>query len=89
MGIALNVRDGLLPINRLRHPPKKDTNGWYIWAGEVLSDEGDFFKPLHIEHILDWCPQAEKFLALPPGWRFLITDDYEDVWFDETLLIIE
>ena len=89
VGIALNVREGLLPLNGLRHPPSDDTNGWYIWGGEVLSNDDDFFKPLHIEHILDWCPQVVKFLALPPGWRFLIAGDYEDVWFDETLLRIE
>jgi hypothetical protein len=28
------------------------------------------------------------YLALPPGWRFLIAPDYEDVWFDESLLHI-
>ena len=89
VGIALNVRDGLMPINGLRHPQREDANGWYIWAGEVLSSEDDFFKPLHIEHIPGWCPQVKKFLALPPGWRFLIAGNYEDVWFDETLLAID
>ncbi|WP_459166268.1 hypothetical protein [Sinorhizobium meliloti] len=23
---------------------------------------------------------------MPPGWRFLIANGYEDVWYDETLL---
>jgi hypothetical protein len=86
LGIALNVHEGLSPINGLRHPPINDTNGWYIWAGETLSTANDFFQPLHIEHIANWCPQIVKFLALPPGWRFLIAGDYEDVWFDKSLL---
>lgn len=86
VGISLNVKLGLQPINGLRHQPSGDTSGWYIWAGEELSDAPDFFKPLHILHIKDWCPEIEKYLALPPGWRFLIADGYEDVWFDETLL---
>jgi hypothetical protein len=89
IGIALNVQEGLLPINGLRHPESGTTNGWYVWAGEVLSQDSDFFQPLHVEHITNWCPQIEKFLALPPGWRFLIAGDYEDVWFDETLLEID
>ena len=86
IGLALNVRDGVLPINGLRHPPQGDTTGWYVWAGEELSDSLDFFKPLHIEHLDEWCPQIKKYLGLAPGWRFLITSEHEDVWFDETLM---
>lgn len=86
VGIALNVRDGVAPINGLRHSPEGDTTGWYIWAGEELSADPDFFKPLHVEHLPDWCPQVQKYLGLPPGWRFLIAGDYEDVWYDESLL---
>lgn len=48
VGIAMNVRTGLLPINGLRHPPEGDTTGWYIWAGEELSQEPGFFVPLHV-----------------------------------------
>jgi hypothetical protein len=46
VGIARNVRDGLWPLNGLRHPV----------AGETS------------------------------GWRFLVAPDFEDVWFDESLL---
>ena len=88
VGIALNVRDGIVPVNGFRHPPEGDTTGWYIYAGEELSDDPDFFQPLHIEHISDWCPQIKKYLGLPPGWRFLIAGNFEDVWFDESLLDI-
>lgn len=86
MGIALNVKKGVKPINGLRHQPENGTSGWYIWAGEKLSEDPEFFKPLHHEHVSDWEPSIVKFLALPPGWRFLINGDYEDVWFDESLL---
>jgi hypothetical protein len=89
VGISLNVRDGAVPINGLRHPPEGDTTGWYIYAGEgVIPNDDAFFKPLHVIHIDDWCPQIKKYLGLPPGWRFLIAGDYEDVWFDENLLNI-
>ena len=88
LGIALNVREGVMPINGLRHPPEGDTTGWYIWAGEELSNAPDFFKPLHVEHLSEWCPQVHKYLGLPPGWRFLVAGDYEDGWYDESLLDI-
>lgn len=86
IGIAMNARTGLLPLNGLRHPSEGDTTGWYIWAGEKMSESPDYFAPLHVEHLHEWCPQVIKFLGLPPGWRFLVAKDHEDVWFDESLL---
>jgi hypothetical protein len=86
LGISLNVRTDLLPLNGLRHPPANGSNGWFIWAGDVLEPREDFFVPLHLQHVGDWRREALKFLALPPGWRFLVADAHEDVWFDATLL---
>ena len=86
VGIARNVKMGLKPLNGLRHPPDGDTCGWYIWAGETLSNDPDFFVPLHVEHLIEWCPEALKYLGLPPGWRFLTNGVYEDVWEDKSLL---
>ena len=86
VGLARNVRQGVLPINGVRHVPVGDTSGWYIWAGETLSVAEDFFQPLHIGHLHEDCPQVIKYLGLAPGWRFLIAGDYEDVWFDADVL---
>ena len=86
LGIAESVRGGLVPLNGLRHRPTVDTSGWFIWAGEVLSSEPNFFVPLHVEHVSEWCPSVEKFLGLPPGSRFLLAGDHEDVWEDASLL---
>lgn len=86
LGIAKNVLDRMLPINGLRHPPAGDTTGWYIWAGETLSSDDDFFVSLHVSHLEQWCPQAIPFLGLPPGWRFIAAPGHEDVWFDPDLL---
>ena len=85
IGISANVKNGELPIHGLRHPMEGDTTGWYIWAGNY-SDDKDFFKPLHVEHVRDWNPIIEKYLGLAPGWRFLVTKEYEDVWEDVSLL---
>jgi hypothetical protein len=67
-------------------PPAGDTTGWYIWAGDHLSDDPTFFVPLHVEHLDEWAPQVLKFLGLAPGWRFLVAGEYEDVWYDPNLL---
>ncbi|MCE9686347.1 hypothetical protein LZP73_08995 [Shewanella sp. AS16] len=71
---------GKLPINGLRHNPEKGTCGWYIWCGEEMSEDSDFFKPLHVSHIKEYLPEIEQYLSLSPGYRFLVADGYEDVW---------
>jgi len=89
VGITKNIKDGILPINGLRHPREGDTTGWYIWAGEEFSEDPNFFVPLHVEHLKEWCPRIIKYLGLPPGYRFLLGEgDYEDVWEDPSLLEI-
>ncbi len=87
LGISLNVKSSILPINGLRHPPELPTNGWYIWGGETFPDD-DAFKALHYSHVATWNPLIAKYLSLPPGWRFLTDGSYEDVWFDRSLLDI-
>jgi len=86
VGISLNVKKGIWPINGFRHPITGDTTGWYIWAGEEFSTDPNFFVPLHIEHLEEWCPIIMKYLGLAPGWRFLLAPGYEDVWEDSRLL---
>jgi len=72
----------------LRHPANGDTTGWYIWAGTAQSDDPEFFQAVHVRHLEHLCPVVLSFLALPPGWRFLIAPGFEDVWFDESLLSV-
>jgi len=84
-GFALSTK-GMLPINGLRHPARNDTNGWYIWCGEVYSEAKDFFDSLHTYHIYEEDPNIGRLLGLPPGYRFLLAGDYLDVWYDESLL---
>ena len=86
VGISPNVRSGLMPINGLRHRPHGETCGWYIWAGDEMGTGDDFFVPLHVSHLGEWCPQVLPYLGLPPGCRFLLAPEHEDVWFDEGLL---
>jgi hypothetical protein len=87
LGLAIQTV-GQKPINGLRHPPTSTTNGWYIWNGEGWSSDEDFFAPLHTSHVGDYVPQVIEFLGLPPGSRFLLSENHVDVWFDELLLKI-
>jgi hypothetical protein len=86
LGIALATL-GKSPIDGLRNPPENGTNGWYLWCGTELPQEPDAFSPLHVEHVANYLPEAEEYLSLPPGYRFLIDgSNYEDAWLDESLL---
>jgi hypothetical protein len=85
LGVSRSAMSGEWPIHGLRHPPEGDTNGWYVWAGE-FSDDPAFFLPLHMEHVPDEVPAIARYMALPPGFRFLIAPDHEDVWEDTSLL---
>jgi hypothetical protein len=40
------------------------------------------------EHVVSESAQFVAYLGLAPGWRFMIGEGgYEDVWFDESLLV--
>lgn len=87
VGVALDSLDQL-PLNGVRVQPVAGTSGWYIWGGEY-SEAADFFDPLHHAHMAERCPEALPFLALPPGWRFLVAPGHIDVWFDSVAQSIE
>jgi hypothetical protein len=38
------------------------------------------------DHLVERLPAVANLLGLPPGYRFLLADAYEEVWFDENLL---
>jgi len=86
VGISKNFFSGALPLNGLRYLQEGDSCGWFLWAGEELSEERDFFEVWHAHHLIERRADIAKYLGLAPGWRFLIADDYEDVWFDSKLL---
>ncbi|WP_320200619.1 immunity protein Imm33 domain-containing protein (plasmid) [Agrobacterium sp. rho-13.3] len=70
------------PIYGVRVRPTDDTSGWYFWGGEYSDDDG-FFYSVHGFHVLERLPELGKYLALPPGYKFILDDEgYEDVWYD-------
>lgn len=80
VGIALDSL-GNVSLHAVRLNPENGTCGWYIYGGEY-SDDADFYQPLHVAHLGDYCPSILPCLALPPGRRVLLAPGDEDVWFD-------
>lgn len=85
IGISKNTVTGAYPLHGLRHNIDGGTTGWYIWSGE-WSDDPHFFEPLHVFHLERRCPELLKYLGFPPGTRFLIMKDHQDIWTDPSLL---
>jgi hypothetical protein len=85
VGLAVSTL-GALPVNGLRHPPTENMSGWFIWCGAELSEDQNFFSPLHVLHLEEKCPEVLRFLGLPAGYRFLLAGDHVDVWSDPKLL---
>jgi len=85
LGFAKSTK-GKIPINGLRHPEKCETSGWYLWCGENYSEAADFFDALCAKHVYQDYPEIRKLLGLPAGYRFLLAENYCDVWYDAHLL---
>ncbi len=85
VGFARDFDLQVLPANGVRYAPEGNATGWYLWTGPELSEDPDYFLPVAVEHLEELCPDLLKYLALPPGWRFLTAEKYEDVWRDEDI----
>ncbi|MBV9514094.1 MAG: hypothetical protein JO280_08670 [Mycobacteriaceae bacterium] len=80
VGIALQTL-GRVPVHGVRLPPTETTCGWYIYAGDEWSDDPNFYLPLCVEHMAEYCKFALPFFCLPPGWRFMTDGQGSiDVW---------
>lgn len=84
-GVAANLTADAFPVNGLRHA-EGSTSGWFLWAGNELPSDPDFFQPLHVRHLLNRCPGVLPYIGLAPGWRFILAPGHEDVWYDGALL---
>lgn len=92
IAISKNVKDpNVEPLNGLRHPITKENKvGWYLWAGEELLTDFDFFEKIHLVHLKEFWPEAIKFLGLCSGSRFILDKHgYTDIWIDESLSNID
>jgi len=86
VAIAHNVRSGLRPLSGMRYLPTGNSCGWFLWAGVEIEEDEDAFAIIHVSHVGEWAPDMVPYLALLPGWQFLIAPGHEQVWFDDRLL---
>ena len=71
------------PIYGARERNEDGTTSWYVWGGPYSTVE-DFFQPICAGHIRELLPEAVPYLALPPGYKFIIDrSGFEDVWLEE------
>ncbi len=85
VGISRDWSPTGYPLNGLRNRPGSGTCGWYLWSGCELSDDPNYFMPLHFAHLKSRSDSVLAYMALPQGWRFLQAPGYEDVWYDENV----
>ena len=80
VGIAIQTLERT-PVHGVRVAQTETTCGWYFHAGDEWSDDVNFYQPLCVEHLAEYCKFALPFLCLPSGWRFM-TDGkgFIDVW---------
>jgi hypothetical protein len=65
VGISKNFLSGALPLNGLRYLQEGQSCGWFLWAGEELSEAPDFFEVCHAHHLVDRRPDGKVSWSSP------------------------
>jgi len=66
-----------------KRPTAGETVTWYIYGGELQSNDEDF-EIMSVKELQEILPEVLPYLALDHGYRFMIDqDDYEDVWKED------
>lgn len=89
--VSENLTPGANPVYgaRFRPKPGRGDSGWMIWA-ELPDLDDERLGPLSIitlGELMDRRADVFRYLALPPGWAFVLGDGgFEDVYQDHELL---
>ncbi len=71
---------GNSPVYGVRLEAAPGAVEWFLWCGEHR-DDVDFYAPYHAKHLVEMLPLVVPYLALEPGFKFIVDDaGYEDVW---------
>ncbi|WP_010604482.1 immunity protein Imm33 domain-containing protein [Pseudoalteromonas maricaloris] len=79
------ISDGVyegLPLEGVRYPSPDHMSGWWLTTDEYNGDTSSL-KTVHFTHIVEHRPEVAIYMALPPGYRFMLGGQEEHVWFDE------
>jgi hypothetical protein len=86
--VAKDLGAGAWPIYGMRTTPSAEHGqcGWFLWTGDPDMEAHDW-EIVHVGDVRRIRPEAEAYLALPPGWGFVAgPDGADDIWFDEETL---
>ena len=72
-------------IEAVRYSSPEHMTGWWLTT-DSYDDNMDSLMNVHYFHVAFSRPDLLKYLALPYGYRFYVTDSEEDIWFDENAL---
>jgi hypothetical protein len=68
------------PVQGVRYPSPEHMSGWWITTDRYDGNIGSL-KNEHLYHVTAARPELARYLALPYGFRFHLSEK-EDVWFD-------
>jgi len=68
------------PVQGVRYQSPAHMSGWWITADDYNGDV-KMLKTEHLYHVTHRRPDLARYVALPYGFRFDLSN-YEDVWFD-------
>ena len=84
-GQYMMISDGVyegLPVSAVRYTSPSHMTGWWLTTDEY-NDDAKSLKRVHFFHVAFTRPDILKYLALPFGFRFYISKEETDVWFDD------
>ena len=79
--ISKGVYEGL-GVEAVRYPSPEHMTGWWITT-DMYNDEVDTLTNVHYFHLAFQRPDILRYLALPFGYRFYMSKEEKDVWYDE------
>jgi hypothetical protein len=79
--ISDGVLEGDTDIQGVRYPSPEHMSGWWLTTNRYNGDVKSLRKT-HAYHVTAARPDLAPLVALPPGFRFDLSQ-YQDVWFDE------
>lgn len=83
--ISKGVYDGY-DVDSVRYPSPDHMTGWWVTT-ELYDDDIETLMIVHYFDIAFKRPDILKYFALPFGYRFYMTKEEKNIWFDESVLI--
>lgn len=85
VAVSEGVVEGDRPLAGVRYVAPGHMSGWYLSTDRYNGDI-DTMRVEHLYHITAVRPEIARYIALPPGYRFILwpdAPDADDIWFDE------